>query len=77
MPRPRLSSPLIATEPAAVIDKLPAEIDKIAKEKSTPENLAAHGAIPLPGAIADYANVVRIVTLRWGEVIWNANTSLD
>ncbi|RDK06666.1 Bug family tripartite tricarboxylate transporter substrate binding protein [Cupriavidus lacunae] len=66
-----------AGTPKAVIDRLSLEINKIAKEKSTAESLAAQGAIPLPGTSADYANLVRFETQRWGEVIRKANIALD
>ncbi|SCU81204.1 hypothetical protein CNECB9_4040012 [Cupriavidus necator] len=66
-----------AGTPKAVIDKLSLEINKIAQEKSTADSLAAQGAIPLPGASADYARLVRFETQRWGEVIKKANISLD
>lgn len=66
-----------AGTPKAVIDKLSLEINKIAKQKSTADNLAAQGAIPLPGTSADYASLVRVETRRWGEVIKKANIALD
>lgn len=66
-----------AGTPKAVIDKLSLQINKIAKEKSTADSLAAQGAIPLPGTSADYANLVRFETQRWGEVIRKANIALD
>ncbi|RWA54179.1 hypothetical protein AU476_11110 [Cupriavidus sp. UYMSc13B] len=53
------------------------EINKIAREKSTADSLAAQGVAPLPGASADYANLVRFETRRWGEVISKANIALD
>ncbi|MDQ0140722.1 Bug family tripartite tricarboxylate transporter substrate binding protein [Cupriavidus necator] len=66
-----------AGTPKAVIDKLSIQINKIAKEKSTADSLAAQGAIPLPGTSADYANLVRVETRRWGEVISKAKIALD
>ncbi|MNU01923.1 hypothetical protein D3C72_2454680 [compost metagenome] len=60
-----------------MIDKLSLQINKIAKEKSTADSLAAQGAIPLPGTSADYANLVRFETRRWREVISKANIALD
>jgi Uncharacterized protein conserved in bacteria len=66
-----------AGTPKAVIDKLSLQINKIAKEKSTADSLAAQGAVPLPGTSADYANLVRFETQRWREVISKANIALD
>ncbi|UUZ73187.1 tripartite tricarboxylate transporter substrate binding protein [Polaromonas sp. P1(28)-8] len=48
-----------AGTPKAIIDKLSMEINKITKEKSTAEQLAAQGALPLPGTSADYFALVR------------------
>jgi len=66
-----------AGTPRAVIDKLSAEIIKIANEKSTAENLAAQGALPMPGTSAEYAALVRNETQRWTEVIKKAGITLE
>ena len=66
-----------AGTPKAIIDKLSAEINKIANEKTTAESLAAFGATPLPGTSAEYAALVRFETARWTEVIKKANITLD
>ena len=66
-----------AGTPASIVDKLSAEINAIAKDKSTATSLAAQGAVPMPGTRADYAALVRFETQRWSEVIKKANVSLD
>ncbi|HSV84523.1 MAG TPA: tripartite tricarboxylate transporter substrate binding protein [Ramlibacter sp.] len=66
-----------AATPQPIIDKLSAEINKIAKEKSTAESLAAQGAVPLPGTTAEYAALVRFETQRWSEVIKKGNITID
>lgn len=66
-----------AGTPKPIIDKLSAEINKIAKEKSTVQALAAQGAIPRPGTSDEYASLVKFETQRWTEVIKKANITLD
>jgi tripartite-type tricarboxylate transporter receptor subunit TctC len=66
-----------AATPRAIIDKLSAQIHKIAMEKSTAESLAAQGAVPLPGTSADYSALVRFETQRWSEVIKKGNITID
>lgn len=66
-----------AGTPKAIIEKLSAAINKIAKEKATAESLAAQGAVPLPGTSADYAALVRSESQRWSDVIKKANITLD
>jgi tripartite-type tricarboxylate transporter receptor subunit TctC len=66
-----------AGTPKAIVDKLSAEISNVAKDKSTIASLAAQGAVPMPGTSADYAELVRVETARWSEVIKKANITLD
>jgi len=66
-----------AGTPTPVIDRLSAEINKIAKDKATAASLATQGAVPLAGTSADYAALVRFETQRWSEVIKKANVTLD
>ena len=66
-----------AGTPKTIIDKLSTEINKIAKERSTAESLAAQGAVPMPGTSADYAALVRFETQRWSDVIKKGNITID
>jgi tripartite-type tricarboxylate transporter receptor subunit TctC len=66
-----------AGTPKAIVDKLSTEIYKITKEKSTAEQLAGQGALPLSGTSADYGALVRFETQRWSEVIKKANITLE
>jgi tripartite-type tricarboxylate transporter receptor subunit TctC len=66
-----------AATPKPIIDKLSAQIHKIAMEKATAESLAAQGAVPLPGTSADYSALVRFETQRWSEVIKKGHITID
>lgn len=66
-----------AATPKAIIDKLSAEITRIAREESTIASLVAQGAVPLAGTSDDYATLVRFEEQRWREVIQKRHISLE
>ncbi|WP_077002396.1 tripartite tricarboxylate transporter substrate binding protein [Variovorax sp. KK3] len=66
-----------AATPKPIVDRLSAEINKLARQKSTADSLAVQGVVPLPGTPADYAALVRFETQRWGEVIKKGNITID
>lgn len=66
-----------AATPKAIIDKLSAEITRIAREEATIANLVAQGAVPLAGTSDDYAALVRFEEQRWREVIQKRHISLE
>lgn len=66
-----------AATPRAIVDKLSAEINRIARDKATADLLAVQGALPRPGTSDEYAALVRFETQRWAEVIRKANVTMD
>jgi len=66
-----------AATPKAIVDKLSAEITRIAREESTIASLVAQGAVPLAGTSDDYAALVRFEEQRWREVIQKRHISLE
>lgn len=66
-----------AATPRAIVDKLSAEINRIARDKATADLLAVQGAVPRPGTSDEYAVLVRFETQRWAEVIRKANVTMD
>jgi tripartite-type tricarboxylate transporter receptor subunit TctC len=66
-----------AGTPKPIVDRLSGEINRIAKEKSTADSLAAQGAVPLPGTTAEYSALVRFETQRWTEVIRKGKITID
>ncbi|QHE83409.1 Bug family tripartite tricarboxylate transporter substrate binding protein [Hydrogenophaga sp. BPS33] len=66
-----------AGTPKPIIDKLATEINKIARDKTVAQALAAQGGIPRPGTSEEYADLVRFETQRWAEVIKRTNVTLD
>lgn len=64
-------------EYSRTINKLSAEINKIARDENSIKALAAQGVIPKPGTREDYAELVRFETQRWTEVVKNANISIE
>jgi len=66
-----------AATPKSVIDKLSAEITRLAREESTIASLVAQGAVPLAGTSDDYSALVRFEAQRWSEVIRKRHISLE
>jgi len=63
--------------PPAIIGKLNAEINAGLADARMKARFADLGGMVLPGSPADYGNLIRDDTEKWGKVIRTANIKVD
>ncbi len=66
-----------ARTPAAVIDRLNAEVRRVLELPEIRDRLVSDGAYPAPSSPQEFAEILRQETRRWGEVIRDAGIKLQ
>ena len=68
-----MQNPPLAIAPAAILEKINAEVNKALATPEFRERLQAVGAEPVGGTIDDFKQRIRQETERWAKVIKFAN----
>ena len=66
-----------AGTPAAVVERINAEVQKALKLPDTVNKLAVEGSVPTGGGAAQFAGYIREEHKKWGTLIREANIRLD
>ena len=63
--------------PAAIVEKINAEVNKVLKSPDVRDKFAAEGGGPLGGSSAEFAALLKTDLAKWGKVVKDSGAKLD